>query len=1851
MVFCGGTIYSCMPDVSLSQPSSTDSPETSILSAPTDTTSPPSSNWRQRLTATSKKQVILLVLSLMVLFYGGMVAWRNFGQSGTEPGPLFNRLPDQITFELKADKTQNGAIDPQTTFTLTSSQDLTVEEVKSALHVVPEVELAIKRKSPTAFTLSPQIPLTPNTGYKFELTQASADQALPHVLGRFNFQTDGSFRLTGNTPRDKATDVELNTAIELVFSHEEFGDIDKYVTIEPATTGRWEKRFNSVVFLPDKLEPKTVYTIKISQNLGLKDQNKNLGSDQVIRFETATTDASENSRNYLNLSSLWEEISPQNAPILSSYSSDNSGTQEIEVTVYKFSGPDDFAKRWSSVHDSPLDWTRYHGSSQPSLDGLPEFRKLTVPFIFDQNSYRSFAVFPEPLPEGQYILAVNRIGSEQKSYVWYQVTPLAAYTSVASGNTLVWVQNIVENKPVQSAQTEISGGDKLNPTDDNGLSLSDTPKSLIKQPTSARDAYFRSTTPIESRLIKIRSGNQVLFVPTDPTANGYWSSYESYNKTVGLGDKYWKYINTDKPVYKINDQVNFWGVLRPRTRTGVKELKEVYVSMTGFDSYEPVDYTSKTLVAVDKNGVLRGQLTIPAVNPGSYSLTVTDPQDSEVLLSIYIPVESYTKPAYAIGLSSDKTAIIAGEKVKLSGTAQFYNNTPLVKIDLVHSVCDSEHTSAEKGPSIVSDATGRFNFEIKPELEKYNYDRDSGIHSFWPDNCNVRVKPKTGNEGDVGGDLNIKVFPNRYTLETTTDWTGESKKITWRLFNLDLTKKVSQLYADPTEYKGDVARGVTINYTVYNQVVDKKEKGTYYDPITKTTQKRYEYSTRKVELNTGTGTTDDKGEVSIEVKPGKQETYLVSMIVVDPEGRKAQDTTYVWGGGGFGEYDPDQNLSLDVIHSGQTATESQTYPYRFQLNETAQVYIKRGDQALAETTQGRLLLRTATLGTQRASISQSASQNFTFSEYLAPNLNVKGVWFSGQRFEETWPVTFALDTNPFKLNLTLNPTKKQYKPGDQAQVDLQVKTAGGDNQSGIFTLAVIDKALLALRQYSADILSSLYATLPSGVMSSYSSHKLAKPGAEGGGGCFVAGTKITLADGSTKPIEQIKPGDYVLSRAGLDQANVPAQVISTYHTSGKEYLIINETMKVTPEHIVLINGQWRIAETMRVGEFLLDAKGEFVPIFSIERRFDQAPVYNLTVDKTETYFADGYLVHNQKADRRVFKDVAFFGPIEVGSNGQGSARFKLPDDLTTWAIFGEGFTPESLPQAGSGTSELVVSQPLAVHVTLASDYSPGDTPQLTIRAYGLELKENDPVAFTVTAPSLGLTTAQNISGQAYQPVFFQLPTLTVGKHDLIITAKTKTFTDKLTRTILVKESDLSRTTTRALALSPGQNLDWPEAMGTVETVFTDSGRALALELLAQNQYSWQDRLDSRLARYLGYAWLEPRQNQEVAPDFIGLYQYEDGLALLQKSSPDLYYTWLVSVTTPELFDQNRLRQYFYSILTTPDISQTERVQALGGLLALGAPVQIQFEDLRNQKLDSTDLLYAGLSAHAVGNKILAQHFFDQLKDEGITSDLGSLLSDSAKGEGARRAWLRAGLALAVGSDQTTKLVENARRTQTDTTLTVLEETLLARIGLEAQPFASSIEIEVRGEKKELTFDGSQPRQTFMLQPDELKSVKINRVDGPVAVVLTSHTPIDPASTNQKLSIKKFINNADVANSSIRIKEGDVVKVSLSFSSQLANNNQCLQITDYLPAGLAPIIDYYANSYDFESSDIHYPYEIDGRKISFCSWNKTSGTISYPARVLSAGNYITTPAIIQSIGNPGVFAISAQGSVTIEPLAL
>ncbi|MDX9893438.1 MAG: polymorphic toxin-type HINT domain-containing protein [Patescibacteria group bacterium] len=129
--------------------------------------------------------------------------------------------------------------------------------------------------------------------------------------------------------------------------------------------------------------------------------------------------------------------------------------------------------------------------------------------------------------------------------------------------------------------------------------------------------------------------------------------------------------------------------------------------------------------------------------------------------------------------------------------------------------------------------------------------------------------------------------------------------------------------------------------------------------------------------------------------------------------------------------------------------------------------------------------------------------------------------------------------------------------------------------------------------------------------------------------CFLGDTDIALAGGVTKNIEDVEVGDVVVSyneTTGRQENRLVTQIFK-HQTGG--YLIINDEIKVTPNHPFYINGQWQPIGFAKLGDNLLTKDGRIVPIVSIIPQVLEVDVYNLEVGGNHNYYAQDYLAHNK----------------------------------------------------------------------------------------------------------------------------------------------------------------------------------------------------------------------------------------------------------------------------------------------------------------------------------------------------------------------------------------------------------------------------------------------------------------------------------------------------------------------------------------------------------------------------------------------------------------------------------------------
>ncbi|MHB1242550.1 MAG: UvrD-helicase domain-containing protein [Gaiellaceae bacterium] len=163
--------------------------------------------------------------------------------------------------------------------------------------------------------------------------------------------------------------------------------------------------------------------------------------------------------------------------------------------------------------------------------------------------------------------------------------------------------------------------------------------------------------------------------------------------------------------------------------------------------------------------------------------------------------------------------------------------------------------------------------------------------------------------------------------------------------------------------------------------------------------------------------------------------------------------------------------------------------------------------------------------------------------------------------------------------------------------------------------------------------------------------------------CLVAGTLVTMADGTTKPIEEVRVGDEVLS--GLGSGRFGPATVSRVHEgrarTGIEIVTASGRRVVsTPEHVHFAGvdaaspttaGGLAVAvraDTDRVarlgvdsrelpftsaldvdpGMVMLDDDGEYDVVESVEWTTLDRPVYDLNVERTHNFVANGLLTHN-----------------------------------------------------------------------------------------------------------------------------------------------------------------------------------------------------------------------------------------------------------------------------------------------------------------------------------------------------------------------------------------------------------------------------------------------------------------------------------------------------------------------------------------------------------------------------------------------------------------------------------------------
>ena len=159
--------------------------------------------------------------------------------------------------------------------------------------------------------------------------------------------------------------------------------------------------------------------------------------------------------------------------------------------------------------------------------------------------------------------------------------------------------------------------------------------------------------------------------------------------------------------------------------------------------------------------------------------------------------------------------------------------------------------------------------------------------------------------------------------------------------------------------------------------------------------------------------------------------------------------------------------------------------------------------------------------------------------------------------------------------------------------------------------------------------------------------KAAKDPYSGYGSCFIAGTKVSMADGTFKNIEYVKVGDKI---KGHKEDNTVIKLDPTSLGDRKLYSFNdNKHYFFTSEHPFMTEEGWKsikpektkerdgvelyeqLKGELKVGDKLVTDNGlvEITNIDSKEMNSPEMSLYNFNVSNDNSYIADGYIVHNK----------------------------------------------------------------------------------------------------------------------------------------------------------------------------------------------------------------------------------------------------------------------------------------------------------------------------------------------------------------------------------------------------------------------------------------------------------------------------------------------------------------------------------------------------------------------------------------------------------------------------------------------
>ena len=562
------------------------------------------------------------------------------------------------------------------------------------------------------------------------------------------------------------------------------------------------------------------------------------------------------------------------------------------------------------------------------------------------------------------------------------------------------------------------------------------------------------------------------------------------------------YIYTDRPIYRPGDSVYFKALVfsRENGQPVRSDLNEITVSIYGDPGLSGVvpELYSEDLV-LSPYGTVDGEVVLP--QEGSTGLYYIELREGErVIETLYFDVAAYRKPEIELEVLMEQAEMISGEDLVAEVQADYYFGLPATEEILTWNLFQDDqyfHLPGYRvGPVDTSWLAPRMrDYSIFGEFIASGEGKTNEEGHF-----TLRLSPQA-----LAQDTQTSGKMQEYTLETTI--VDESGFRVSQRESILVHPEDFYIGVQPDAYFGAVDTPFTFSILTVNwdkQAAANIDMDATFEKISWEVEETgdptmpYRYVSETTFVGSTSPVTGSDGKAKVSFTPSEPGTYQISLEAGD-----ALTQMIVWVTSASGAVWPRETQNQITLTADST---------NYQPGQIAQVFIPNpfaaGAKALITIERG-LVMDSQVIDVQgdgytlAIPITAESIPNF----YLSVMLFGRNAADQPDFRQGTLNLSVAPISKNLNVELLLDPLKTE--PGRTVSATLKITDQQGNPIQGEFSIAVVDKAVLALVESSVPpILEAFYGERPLSVQTSFSLRTYATQlslsaldvGGQGGGG-------------------------------------------------------------------------------------------------------------------------------------------------------------------------------------------------------------------------------------------------------------------------------------------------------------------------------------------------------------------------------------------------------------------------------------------------------------------------------------------------------------------------------------------------------------------------------------------------------------------------------------------------------------------------------------------------------------------------------------------------------------------------------